>query len=159
MGPVLHSFDGAFRMIDVRSRDLIAKLDDASLFRRPDGSPTNMVPFSCGEYILRSAGAVEQTFDGITTRMWDDPFEWTLPEKLSTKSAVLRYLDEVEATRIRGFAFFSSDEDLAREIPAPEKIRSLAEVLTDTLSRASHLQGRAFAIYQALTGEKPPRLG
>ena len=40
--------------------------------------------FSCGEYILRSAAAVEQTFGGITTRLWDDPFEWTLPEALST---------------------------------------------------------------------------
>lgn len=117
-----------------------------------------MTPFSCGEYILRSAGAVEQTFDGLTTRLWDDPFEWTLPEKLSTHAAIVQYLDEVEATRKRGFAFFTSDDDLRREIPAPEKLRPLGDILTDTLARASHLQGRAFAIFQTLTNEKPPRL-
>lgn len=108
--------------------------------------------------MLRSAGAVEQTFDGLTTRLWDDPFEWTLPEKLSTKAAILQYLDEVEATRQKGFSFFTSDADLTKEIPSPERLRTLAEILHDTLSRASHLQGRAFAIHQVLTGQKPPRL-
>ena len=117
-----------------------------------------MTPFSCGEYLLRSAAAVEQTFDGLTTRLWDDPFEWTLPEKLSTHEAIIQYLDEVEETRKKGFDFFRSDDDLARDIPAPEKLLSLAEILTDTLSRAAHHQGRAFAIYQVLTANKPPRL-
>ena len=117
-----------------------------------------MTPFSCGEYLLRSAAAVEQTFDGLTTRLWDDPFEWTLPEKLSTCEAIVEYLDEVEATRTRGFGFFNSDDDLKREVPAPESMRSLADILIDTLARASHLQGRAFAIYQTIAGEKLPRL-
>ena len=117
-----------------------------------------MTPFSCGEYLLRSAATVEQTFDGLTTRLWDDPFEWTLPEKLSTRAAVLEYLDEVDATRKRGFGFFKSDDDLKREIPAPEEFRTLADILVDTLVRASHLEGRACAIYQTLTGEKLPRL-
>lgn len=158
MGPILTAFDQQFATIDAHSRDLLRKLDQRQLFQRPDGSPTSMTPFSCGEYLLRSAAAVEQTFDGLTTRLWDDPFEWTLPEKLSTTTAVLQYLDEVEATRQRGFGFFDDDDDLAREIPAPEQMRSIAEVLIDTLCRASHLQGRAFAIYQTLAGEKPPRL-
>jgi len=117
-----------------------------------------MTPFSCGEYLLRSAGKVEMTFGGITTRLWDDPFEWTLPEKLATLAAVAQYLDEVESTRMKGFRFFTSDDDLRREIPAPEKIRPLAEILFDTLSEASHLQGRAFAIFQTITGDKVPRL-
>jgi hypothetical protein len=158
MDVVLHQLDEAFADIHRRSREILERLDEADLFRRPDGSKMSMAPFSCGEYILRSAGAVEQTFDGITTRLWDDPFEWTLPEKLSTKNEVIEYLDEVEVTRRRGFSFFASDDDLRRELPAPEKIRSLAWILVDTLSRASHLQGRAFAIYQTLTGDKLPRL-
>ena len=29
-----------------------------------------------------SAGTIEQTFGGITANLWDDPFEWTLPETL-----------------------------------------------------------------------------
>jgi len=98
------------------------------------------------------------TFGGITTRLWDDPFEWTLPEKLSTHLAILQYLDEVETTRLKGFSFFTSDNDLGREIPAPEKMRPLADILIDTVSQASHLQGRAFAIFQTLSGDKLPRL-
>jgi hypothetical protein len=144
--------------IDARSRDLLSRLSSDQLFQRPNGSQPSMTPFSCGEYVLRSAAAVEQTFDGLTTRLWDDPFEWTLPEKLSTSGAILEYLDEVEETRKRGFGFFRSDDDLKREIPAPEQMRILADILIDTLTRASHLQGRAFAIYQTITGEKLPRL-
>ena len=117
-----------------------------------------MAMFSCGEYLLRSAGAVEQTFGGITTRLWDDPFEWTLPEKLSTPIAVLEYLDEVERTRLAGFGFFTSDGDLQKQIPAPEKLRSLFDLLLETLARAEHYQGRAFAVFQMLSDKKLPRL-
>jgi hypothetical protein len=155
---ILISFNLQFQIIDCRSRDLLSRLNPDQLFQRPDNSPTSLTPFSCGEYILRSAAAVEQTFDGITTRLWDDPFEWTLPEKLSTHAAIFQYLDEVKATRLRGFGFFTSDDGLLREIPAPETIRPILDILLDTLTRASHLQGRAFAIYQVLAGEKPPRV-
>ena len=158
MGPILKALNEQFVTVDRRSRELLALLDQDQLFRRPDGSPTSMTPFSCGEYLLRSAGRVEMTFGGITTRLWDDPFEWTLPEKLSTHLAILQYLDEVETTRLKGFSFFTSDDDLGREIPAPEKMRPLADILIDTVSQASHLQGRAFAIFQTLSGDKLPRL-
>ena len=158
MGPILKALNEEFVTVNRRSRELLALLDQDQLFRRPDGSPTSMTPFSCGEYLLRSAGRVEMTFGGITTRLWDDPFEWTLPEKLSTRLAILQYLDEVETTRLKGFSFFTSDNDLGREIPAPEKMRPLADILIDTVSQASHLQGRAFAIFQTLSGDKLPRL-
>lgn len=114
--------------------------------------------FSCGEFILRSAGAVEQTFGGITTRLWDDPFEWTLPEELSTADLMANYLAEVEETRRRGFALFNSDEDLQREMPAPEKLKTIFEILLETVSRAEHFQGRAFAIFQMFSDEKLPPL-
>jgi len=158
VGPILKALNEEFVTVNRRSRELLALLDQDQLFRRPDGSPTSMTPFSCGEYLLRSAGRVEMTFGGITTRLWDDPFEWTLPEKLSTHLAILQYLDEVETTRLKGFSFFTSDDDLGREIPAPEKMRPLADILIDTVSQASHLQGRAFAIFQTLSGDKLPRL-
>ena len=48
--------------------------------------------YHLGEHIVRSAGAVEQTFDGITANLWDDPFEWTLPENLATPREVARVL-------------------------------------------------------------------
>ena len=114
--------------------------------------------FSCGEYILRSAAAVEQTFGGIMTKLWDDPFEWTLPEELATGAKILDYLAEVEATRRKGFAFFTSDDDLRREIPAPETMKSIAEILIETVARAEHFQGRAFSIFQMFSDEKLPRI-
>ena len=58
-----------------------------------------MAADSCGEQVLRSAAIVEQTFGGLTANLWDDPFEWTLPETLSTSAKVIEYLNEVEATR------------------------------------------------------------
>jgi len=114
--------------------------------------------FSCGEYVLRSAGAVEQTFGGIMTRLWDDPFEWTLPEELSTTSLMTEYLSEVEQKRLMGFRLFKSDEDLQREMPAPEKLKTIFGILLETVARAEHFQGRAFAVFQMLSDEKLPRI-
>lgn len=99
---------------------------------------------------------IEKTFGGITARLWDDPFEWTLPEALSTTSSVLDYLSEVEATRLTGFGFFDSDADLMRQIPSPEKLRTLFDILLETLAHAEHFQGRAFAIFQLFSDEKLP---
>lgn len=143
-----------FASLDRRSRLLLERLDDDSVFRPVN----NLERTSCGELVVRSAAMVEQTFGGLTTRLWDDPFEWTLPEKLGTVAGILEYLDEVEATRKRGFQLFKSDDELSRELPAPVKVISLFELLLQTLARANHFQGRAFLAFQILTGEKPPRL-
>lgn len=156
MDSIIAGFDRAFVEIDHRSRELLERTDDAQLFARVADSGS-LSGASVGEYILRSAAMVEKAFGGITTRLWDDPFEWTLPEKLSDKAAVLNYLDEVESTRAKGFAFFGSDDDLLREIPAPEKLTPIIDILLDTLTRAAHFQGRAFAVYQTISGEPPPR--
>jgi hypothetical protein len=111
MDLILASFDREFSVIDRHSRELLSKLDDHQLFQRPSGTAVSTAPFSCGACILRSAATIERTFGGLMTRLWDDPFEWTLPEKLSDKAAVLNYLDEVEATRSKGFGFFTSDAE------------------------------------------------
>lgn len=158
MEPVLAAFDRAFRTLDERSRELLAKLDVETLFVKPRVIENSMAMFSCGEYVLRSAAMVEKTFGGITTRLWDDPFEWTLPEKLADHESILQYLDEVEETRTKGFSFLASDADLHRKIPAPEKLTPLIDILLDTLAKASHFQGRAFAVFQMLTDQKLPRL-
>lgn len=149
MDKIVAGFDRAFVELDKRSRELLDKIDDAQLFVRLTDTGSLSRP-SVGEYTVRCAALVEKTFGGITTRLWDDPFEWTLPEKLSDKAAVLNYLDEVEATRARGFALFTSDDDLRREIPAPEKLKPIIDVLLDALVKASHYQGRAFAVYQMI---------
>lgn len=133
-------------------------LIEDKLFFKPREIKESYSQFSCGEYILRSAAAVEQTFGGITVKLWDDPFEWTLPEELATKKKILEYLDEVEQTRQNGIGFFSSDEDLAKQIPAPEELKTLAELLVETLSRAEHFQGRAFAVFQMISDKKLPSI-
>ena len=151
-------FDRQFSSINSRTDELLKRIPDDKLFWRPGELNQSYQMFSCGEYILRSAGAVEQTFGGITTRLWDDPFEWTLPEELSTTALVTEYLAEVERTRLKGFSLFKSDEDLRREMPAPEKLKTIFEILPETVARAEHFQGRAFAVFQMLSDEKLPRV-
>jgi hypothetical protein len=158
MKVILSSLELEFAALDRRGRELLLLLPEDSLFARPREIPNTMTIFSCGEYLLRAAAMVEMTFGGITTRQWDDPFEWTLPEKLSDRKSVLRYFDEVEQTRAHGFGFFDSDADLVKELPSPERLRPLIEVLLDTIARAEHYQGRAFAVFQMISNEKLPRL-
>lgn len=158
MPSLISTLNEQFLAVDRRSRQLLEKLTDETLFSSPRKAASTIDLLSCGECIVRSAAMVEQTFGGITTRLWDDPFEWTLPEELATIQRVSDYLDEVEATRNKGFELFLSDDDLHRDFPAPIKITSLFELLTRTLARANHFQGRAFAVFQMMTGEKPPRL-
>lgn len=157
MHPMLRSFELRFAAIHKRSVSLVGELSDTDLFRRPRDLGS-MAMFSAGEYILRSAAAVEQTSGGITTRLWDDPFEWTLPEKLSSRESVIEYLDEVDDTRRKAFRFFTSDSDLSKQIPAPEQLRSIFDLMLETLARSEHYQGRAFAIFQMLSDKKLPRL-
>jgi len=158
MNPIIESFDRAFHSLHQRSSELIGKLPDDLLFRKPRELKQTMAMFSCGEYILRSAAAVEQTFGGITTRLWDDPFEWTLPEELASAERVKQYLAEVEATRVQGMKFFRSDAELMQQIPAPESLRPIFDILLDTIARAEHYQGRAFAVSHMISDIKLPRL-
>lgn len=157
MDPTLSALNEQFRSLDQRSREFLDRVPEEILFRRPREIKNSMSPFSCGEFLLRSAAMVERSFGGITTRLWDDPFEWTLPEKLSDRSRILQYLDEVAETRAAGFAFFSSDGDLARSIPAPEKLTPIISVLLETLGIAEHFLGRGYAVFQMLSDEKLPR--
>ena len=157
MNNYIEKFNISFSELHRRSVELINLTPDEKLFWKPRDLGQTMTMFSVGEYVLRSAGKVEQTFGGITTRLWDDPFEWTLPEKLSTVELIIEYLAEVEATRSKGFALLKSDEDLRREIPAPVKMKTIFEVLLETVARAEHFQGRAFAVFQMLSDEKLPK--
>ncbi len=154
MKKLLKTFEDHFLKINSRSGELISKIPPDKIYWQPREKDALFPVNSCGEYILRSAAAVEQTFGGITTRLWDDPFEWTLPEQLSTNELILEYLAEVEATRQKGYAFFASDEDLKREIPAPVKIKSIFEILLETTARAENFQGRAIAVFRMFSDEK-----
>src|SRR5215210_3345177 len=143
------SLDEQFAHLHARSLALVPLIAPEQLYRQPRPSRGAFPVYSCGEYLLRSAAAVEQTFGGITANLWDDPFEWTLPETLSTPSLVSEYLSEVEATRRRGFALFSSDGDLRKEIALPSgEMQTLCALVLETLCRAAHYQGRAFATFR-----------
>ena len=150
MRDYIENFVSGFSDLHARSVKLIDSTPTDKLFWQPfRETGSNLFPVnSVGEMILRSAGRVEQTFGGLTARLWDDPFEWTLPESFADNDAVLNYLNEVAATRRRGFESLKNDEDLRREIPAPEKLTTIFVVLLETLTAAENLCGRAAAIHR-----------
>src|SRR5919112_4372719 len=158
---IVRGLDEQFARLHGRSLALARAVPAERLYWQPERGPgARAFPvYSCGEHLLRSAAAVEQTFGGITVNLWDDPFEWTLPEALPAPSDVARYLEEAEATRLRAFQLFKSDEDLAREIAAPSgEMRTLFALAAEALARASHHQGRAYATFRLFSDERLPRV-
>ena len=159
MNKFLLSLDAEFVRLHAASLALARAVPSERLYWQPRGAARFHPACSCGEHLLRSAAAVEQTFGGITASLWDDPFEWTLPETLQTPTLVGEYLGEVEETRRRGFALFRSDGDLAKEIIVPSgEMRPLAALLLETLARAAHHQGRAYATFRLFSDERLPRI-
>jgi hypothetical protein len=160
MDGLIAGLDEQFARLDGRSRALLSLIPAEQLYWPPRTANAAAYPvYSCGEHLLRSAAAVEQTFGGITTNLWDDPFEWTLPESLTTPELVLEYLAEVEATRRRGFDSLAGDDDLRKEImvPSGESVK-LFSLLLETLARAAHHQGRAFAVFNLFNDARLPHL-
>jgi hypothetical protein len=95
------------------------------------------------ENLVRSAAAIEQMCGGLTANLWDDPFEWTLPETLSNPDLVIEYLDEVDLARQRAFGSID-DAALTKYISVPSgQSRLLISLLLETLVMASELRGRA----------------
>lgn len=142
---VIESFDTEFGRLHERSCKLIEMTPGEILY---GDSQANGDSASVGVFVLRSAGVVEQTCGGITSNLWDDPFEWTLPETLSTNARVVEYLGEVEETRKRAFGCFMADGDLLKKVAVPPgEMRPLINLLLDTLVRARGFQGRALALF------------
>ena len=99
--------------------------------------------------LLRSAAILEQTFGGLTANLWDDPFEWTLPETLSTPELISEYLAEVNAARQRAFASISGDNQLTKYISVPSgEPQPLFVLLIETLVKAGDYRGRAVATHR-----------
>ena len=108
----ISAFDQQFERLHQRSCRFAALIPIEKIYWQPRETIHGLPIYSCGEYLLRSAAAVEQTFGGMTTSLWDDPFEWTLPEAMFDNQKILEYLGEVETTRKKGFALLKSDDDL-----------------------------------------------
>jgi hypothetical protein len=157
---IVSSLDEQFARLHERSSTLVLALPPEKLYSKPGDTVAAFPTCSCGESILRSAAVVEQTFGGITVNLWDDPFEWTLPESLPTTGHVINYLNEVESTIILALGSFRSDEDLIKEIAAPPGgLRTLFSLVIESLGRAAHHQGRAFATFSLLSPKSLPRGG
>jgi hypothetical protein len=112
-------------------------------FSRLIDSLKDLVRSAPPEYIVRSAAVVEQTCGGLTSNLWDDPFEWTLPETLSNPDRIVEYLSEVDLARQRAFSSIADDSALTRYIADPSGERLLISVLLETLVKASEHKGRA----------------
>ena len=112
---------------------------------------------SVGECILKCAAAIEQTFGGITANLWDVPFEWTLPEHLSTPDRINEHLAEVEATRRCAFSSFCDDASLLKHVVVPSgESQPLIDLLRETLRRAANHQAHALVMLKTLSGNSPP---
>jgi hypothetical protein len=158
---IVRGLDEQFARLHGRSLALVRVVPAERLYWQPERVPAARTSpvYSCGEHLLRSAAAVEQTFGGITVNLWDDPFEWTLPESMPTPDTVARYLEEAEATRRRAFEFLRSDEDLSKEIAVPAgEMRTLFALAVETLARAAHHQGRAYATLRLFSDARLPRV-
>lgn len=157
---IVENLDREFARLHGNSCALIEHTPPAILYVVPPPaeipSELGQLP-SIGQSVLRAAAAIEQTFGGITANLWDDPFEWTLPEHLSTPARVNDHLAEVEATRKRAFTSFSEDDCLLKHVAVPSgDTRPLSELLSETLVRAAGYQQRAAVALKILSGISPP---
>jgi hypothetical protein len=149
---IVESLDREFARLHSHSCELTENTPDEILYSVTTATGMRALP-SVGESLLRCAAAVEQTFGGITSNLWDDPFEWTLPEYLSTSAKVIEHLTEVEATRKRAFSSFDDDACLLKHIATPSgETRPLVELLLGTLVRAADYQGQAVVTLKSLSG-------
>ena len=134
---IVESLDREFAHLYVQLCAAIANTPPELLYAGTT-APQQLSSGSIGESVLRSAAAIEQTFGGITANLWDDPFEWTLPEYLSTPEKMRGYLDEVEETRRRAFSSFADDDCLRKQVAIPSgDTVPLIDLLRDTLARAA----------------------
>jgi hypothetical protein len=128
-------------VVNKADREIVQHIDVA--FASLLMSLKDLAPSVPPEDLLRSAALVEQMCGGLTANLWDDPFEWTLPETLSNAERIIEYLDEVDVARKRAFASID-DAALSKYIALPSgESRQLIGVLLETLVRASEFRGRA----------------
>lgn len=153
MNQLIKIIDAQFESNHTRAIDLAGKVGDDLLFTKPGPLANSYLPISCGENIVRSAAVVEQAFGGITTRLWDDPFEWTLPEELSSVKRITEYLEEVARFRKKRIEFLPSDEELKQLIPAPQTLRPILDILLEALSLSSTHLGQAAAILHVVRSQ------
>ncbi len=156
---IVDSLDREFARLHSRSCTIIESTPVEILYAGPEPGPASSrnSSRSVGDSVLRCAATIEQTFGGITSSLWDDPFEWTLPEYLSTPVKVIEHLEEVEVTRKRAFSSFTDDSCLLKRVATPsDQTQLLIELLLETLIRATHFQSQAVVTLKNLSGISAP---
>ncbi|MEZ5306823.1 MAG: hypothetical protein R2684_06730 [Pyrinomonadaceae bacterium] len=93
--------------------------------------------------VIRAAAIVEQAFGGMTSSLWDDPFEWTLPEAFGDSGKLRLYFREVKEAIDRGFACLKDDAELSKNLITPFGEKVLGAFLEETLSKAEDLTCKA----------------
>ena len=131
----IEEYSTRFAFMHSERCQLVRSNEDSALFA-VSGDADALWPTSPATSLIRSAAAVEQMINGITVRLWDNPFEWTLPERMPTGSHLAEYFKEVEEARVRGFEFLKDDADLGRSLPAPLELKKLEEILTEAIGRS-----------------------
>ena len=128
---IVDQLDEQFASLINDLKELVRAVPPDLLYRR------NPPAVSIGENLLRSAAAIEQTCGGLTANLWDDPFEWTLPETLSDADRIIEYLSEVDAARQRAFSAIADNNALSKYISVPSgEPRVLIDLLHETLAKA-----------------------
>src|ERR1700752_3998794 len=135
---IVQPLDQEFSGLIESLKELVRSVPTELLYRHPPA-------VSVGENILRSAAVVEQTCGGLTSNLWDDPFEWTLPETLLNPELINEYLLEVDDARQNAFSAIHDDGALSKYISDPSGERLLISLLLETLVRAAEFRGRAVA--------------
>lgn len=147
---IVNNLDREFAGLIDGLKELVTSVPPHLLYQTPPA-------VSIGENILRSAAAVEQTCGGLTANLWDDPFEWTLPETLSSPALILEYLSEVDQARQRAFSAILDDSALTKYISIPSgEPRSLVSVLFETIEAARDYRIKAEATIKILSGAGTP---
>ena len=128
-------------MVKKADREIVQQIDQA--FASLIVTLKDLARSVPSENLVRSAAAVEQMCGGLTSNLWDDPFEWTLPETLSNADRVVEYLSEVDLARARAFDAMD-DAALTKYVSVPSgESKMLISLLLETLVRASEFRGRA----------------
>jgi len=157
-------------IVEILEQEFAGLLGDLTLFvgsvppdllyrnsQEPDSQGPRMPAPTVGEQVLKSAAVLEQTFGGLTANLWDDPFEWTLPETLSNADRIVEYIGEVDAARQRAFGSFDDDAALLKYVSVPSgEPRTLLSLLLDCLVRASSHQGQAITTFKILSAAGLP---
>jgi hypothetical protein len=144
---IVNHFDREFARLLQSLKEIVRSVPVDLLYRNPPAP-------SIGESILRSAAVVEQTCGGLTANLWDDPFEWTLPEALASAELIVGYLSEVDLVRQRAFRSIGDDAALTKYISVPSgEPCLLVSLLIETLVSASDHRGRSRATLKILSEE------